>query len=86
MSSFVIRHRQRDLVQQVLAGAGIGTMIQYPVPPHQQPAYAELKVKEGMFPIAERMAVEVLSLPMGPHLADSECESVISAIKHAGAD
>jgi len=46
----------------------IDTMLYYPVPPHLQPAYAELGFGEGAFPITEAIRQEVLSLPMGPHL------------------
>ncbi len=79
---FVIRHAQRDVLQKKLTSAGIGTMIHYPIPPHVQPAYAELNLNEGAFPVAERMAAEVLSLPMGPHLDAPGRLSVISALKN----
>lgn len=80
---FVIRHAQRDAVQNKLTDTGIGTMIHYPIPPHLQPAYAELKLNEGDFPISEQMAKEVLSLPMGPHLDEPGQKCVISSIKSA---
>lgn len=65
---FVVRSKQRDAIQKKLGEAGIGTMIHYPIPPHLQPAYAELNYKQGNFPIAEVIHREVLSLPIGPHL------------------
>ncbi len=77
---FVVRHPQRDLLQKYLGDAGMGTMIHYPLPPHMQPAYANLRFIEGDFAIAEQMAKEVLSLPMGPHLKVSEQSDVISSI------
>jgi dTDP-4-amino-4,6-dideoxygalactose transaminase len=55
-------------------------MIHYPIPPHLQPAYVGLNLKEGDFPVSERMANEVLSLPMGPHLTESECLSVVQKV------
>lgn len=64
---FVIRCKQREAAKQALENVGIDTMIHYPVPPHLQPAYAALGYKEGTFPIAERIAMQVLSLPVGPH-------------------
>jgi dTDP-4-amino-4,6-dideoxygalactose transaminase len=80
---FVVRHGQRDALQNDLNAAGVGTMIHYPIPPHLQPAYADLDGKEGDFPLSERMAQKVLSLPMGPHLAETESSSVISAVRKA---
>ena len=64
----VMRHPQRDALQQRLQQAGIGTMIHYPIPPHLQPAYTELGYGAGAFPISEAIHREVLSLPMGPQL------------------
>lgn len=65
---FVVRHPRRDALQQRLQHVGISTMIHYPIPPHLQPAYAELGFGAGAFPITEVIHQEVLSLPMGPHL------------------
>lgn len=64
---FVIRHPHRDALQAHLAQAGIGTLIHYPIPPHLQQAYRHLGYNLGTFPIAETLAREVLSLPIGPH-------------------
>jgi dTDP-4-amino-4,6-dideoxygalactose transaminase len=65
---FLIRHGQRDALHKALGDAGVGTMIHYPVPPHLQTAYSDLKLNDGDFSLSERMSTEVLSLPMGPHL------------------
>jgi dTDP-4-amino-4,6-dideoxygalactose transaminase len=80
---FVVRHPQRDDLQKGLTEAGVGTMIHYPIPPHMQPAYTDLGWNEGDFPLSERMAKEVLSLPIGLHLTDSACSSVISTVQKA---
>lgn len=77
---FVIRHPDRDAFSQRLLDAGIGTVIHYPIPPHRQPAYADLGYCEGAFPISEAMHREVLSLPMGPSMTDEEVERVIEAV------
>lgn len=69
---FVVRHFERMALQEHLSGAGIGTLIHYPVPPHLQNAYADLGYAAGRFPIAEKMAEEVLSLPIGPHVSDDD--------------
>ncbi len=65
---FVIRSADRPKLQQHLSDAGIGTLIHYPIPPHLQAAFADLGLSAGQLPIAEQLATEVLSLPMGPHL------------------
>jgi dTDP-4-amino-4,6-dideoxygalactose transaminase len=77
---YVVRHPQRDALQQALADAGVGTLIHYPIPPHRQQAYAERGYKQGDFPIAEAMAEEVLSLPIGPHLSFEDQDRVIAAL------
>lgn len=81
---FVIRTAQRDIIQQSLTTAGIGTMIHYPIPPHLQSAYVELNYQNGDFPLTERMAQEVLSLPIGPHLGNLECLRIIKSIQNVG--
>lgn len=78
---FVVRHAQRDALQKALNEAGIGTMIHYPIPPHLQPAYSELGYAMGTFPLAERVANDCLSLPMGPHLDKTGALAVIAALK-----
>ena len=65
---YVIRSKDRDGLQRHLAEAGIGTGVHYPVALHLQKAYLDMGYKEGDFPIAERAAAEVLSLPMYPQL------------------
>jgi dTDP-4-amino-4,6-dideoxygalactose transaminase len=80
---FVIRHPQRDKLQQDLASAGVGTLIHYPVPPHLQEAYADLGYQAGAFPIAESMAKEVLSLPMGPHVSEEQVNYVVDKISQS---
>ncbi|MDX6528234.1 MAG: hypothetical protein QOH41_524 [Blastocatellia bacterium] len=77
---FAVRHAKRDHLQEYLAASGIGTLIHYPVPPHLQGAYAEMDFDGVALPITERLANEVLSLPMGPHLSDDEVTYVISKI------
>ncbi len=77
---FVVRARQRDALQRALADAGIGTVIHYPVPPHLQPAYHELGLGPGSFPITEAVHREVLSLPMWPQMSDAQIDAVCEAI------
>jgi dTDP-4-amino-4,6-dideoxygalactose transaminase len=77
---YVVRSARRDALQAALAERGIGTLIHYPVPPHRQQAYAELGYGSGRFPLTERLADEVLSLPMGPHLPDDHIEYLITSL------
>lgn len=77
---YVVRHPQRDALQQDLQAYGIQTLIHYPIPPHRQQAYADLGWPAGSFPVAESMADNVLSLPMGPHLSAAQQERVIEAV------
>ncbi len=64
---FVIRTARRDALQAHLAAHGIGTGVHYPIPPHLSNAYRGAGWKRGDFPLAEKFADEVLSLPIGPH-------------------
>jgi dTDP-4-amino-4,6-dideoxygalactose transaminase len=77
---FVIRHTARDALQKHLADHGIQTIIHYPIPPHLSDAYASLNLKPSVFPIAEKMAKQVLSLPIGPHTSLTNVETVATAL------
>jgi dTDP-4-amino-4,6-dideoxygalactose transaminase len=77
---FVVRHPERDPLRQHLSSNGVGTLIHYPVPPHLQKAYAEMAFAPGAFPVAERQAREVISIPMGPHLASVEAGHVVEQL------
>jgi dTDP-4-amino-4,6-dideoxygalactose transaminase len=78
---FVIRAAERDNLQRKLNQANIGSLIHYPVPPHKQEAYADAGFRFDAFPLAAILADEVLSLPIGPHLADHQVVDVIAALK-----
>ncbi len=83
---FVVRTTDRDRLRDRLEAAGVQTLIHYPVAPHRSPAFAELGIRAGALPRAERLADEVLSLPMGPHLSAAEVGTVIAAVRAAAAD
>lgn len=72
---FVIRHVDRDCLERHLKLKGIGTVIHYPIPPHRQPAYEEMR--HIALPISEQIHREVLSLPIGPHLLVEQKNKVI---------
>lgn len=82
---FVVRHPHRAQLRDALAERGIATQIHYPIPPHRSEAYADLGVTTGALPIAERLAEEVLSLPIGPHLEDAHVDAVIDAVRTVAA-
>jgi dTDP-4-amino-4,6-dideoxygalactose transaminase len=80
---FVVRHGGRDGLQQTLLEQGVGSLVHYPVPPHRAEAYAKLEYTPGDFPVAERLASEVLSLPIGPHLTGEQVDYVVDVLGKA---
>lgn len=76
---YVVMVDERDQFRKFLDSKGIDTGIHYPVPIPHQPAYGYLKYSRGDFPDAERLADRIVSLPVAPHLTDSEVERVIAA-------
>jgi dTDP-4-amino-4,6-dideoxygalactose transaminase len=73
---YVVRVKNRDRVLQGMAERGIQCGVHYPVPLHRQPAYQGLELGAGAFPVAERCADEILSLPMYPELSPDQIETV----------
>ncbi|HWG41733.1 MAG TPA: DegT/DnrJ/EryC1/StrS family aminotransferase [Gemmataceae bacterium] len=79
---FTVRHERRNELQHYLAGVGITTLIHYPTPPHRSPAYRCGRWR-GIRPVvAERLAEETLSLPLGPHMTANEWTQVCDALHH----
>lgn len=78
---YVIRVPNREGVQKLLAEKGIETLIHYPVPPHLQPAYKDLRYRRGDFPITEAIADTCLSLPIGPHMTEAQVDHVCKALQ-----
>ena len=76
---YVVRHDERDRLQAELADQGITTLIHYPIPPHRQQAYDDLTF--GSLPVAQRMADQVLSLPLGPHMRPEQQQRVIDVLR-----
>jgi dTDP-4-amino-4,6-dideoxygalactose transaminase len=77
---YAIRTPERDRVQSELLAAGVQAGIHYPIPVHLQPAYANLGYRQGDFPVSERAADEVLSLPLYPELTAGAMERVARAV------
>ena len=80
---YVVRLPNRSAVQDALRAKGIATGIHYPLPLHLQPAFASLGYGKGQFPITERYADEILSLPMFPELREDEVERICREVKAA---
>lgn len=74
---YVIRTEDRDGMMAHLKDAGIGTGIHYPIPLHLQRAYQHLGYKKGNFPVTEKIANQIVSLPMFPHLTSEQQQRVI---------
>lgn len=84
-AQYTIEVDDREAVESSLKGAGVPTAVHYPVPLHLQPVYAELARgigwRRGSFPVAERAADRVLSLPMHPYLGPAQLLQVAQAVK-----
>jgi dTDP-4-amino-4,6-dideoxygalactose transaminase len=92
---YVVRSDDRDGLMDHLKKAGIGSGIHYPIPLHLQKAYTALKYRQGDFPVTEKAAAEIVSLPMFPQLTAEQQARVVEEIvsftsqfgrKHAEAD
>ncbi|GKS84968.1 DegT/DnrJ/EryC1/StrS family aminotransferase [Acidovorax sp. SUPP1855] len=79
-AQYTVRVQERDRVQAVLSEAGVPTAIHYPLPLNKQPAVADPDLQ---LPVGDRLAQEVLSLPMGPFLTVSDQDRVVSALTKA---
>ncbi len=77
---FTLRLPQRDAWRDRLSALQIQTGIHYPIPVHLQPAYRELGYGPGDFPVAERLAREVLSVPIFPEMTTAQVETVAEAL------
>jgi dTDP-4-amino-4,6-dideoxygalactose transaminase len=77
---YVVQSKKRDALIAHLKARGIGSMIQYPHTIHLQPAYANLGYREGSLPASERLAREIVSLPLYPELALDSIRQIASAV------
>jgi len=72
---------RRDDLRKFLGERGIGTQIHYPVPIHLQQSAEFLGYRKGDLPVTERLATEVLSIPMYPELTDDQIDRVTTSIR-----
>jgi len=77
---YVIRHKDRDKLQQYLLKNGIQTQVHYPIPVHKQKAYLD-SGGDAQLPVTEKMCGEILSLPIYPSLKNKELEYIANTIK-----
>ena len=80
---YVVQTDGRDQVLAALRAQGIGAALHYPVPIHLQEAYRERGIGPGSFPVTERSAARLLSLPMYPELTDEQVHRVAGAVANA---
>jgi len=78
---YVIRTKYRDKLKEYLECKGIQCGIHYPIPVHLQPPYRKMGFSEGMYPNAERLSKEILSIPIYPSMSKREIEYVITNIE-----
>ncbi|MDH4035448.1 MAG: DegT/DnrJ/EryC1/StrS family aminotransferase, partial [candidate division Zixibacteria bacterium] len=78
---YVIETEQRDQMQKHLSESGVPSLIHYPIPIHMQKAFDYLDCREGDFPITEKMAGEILSLPIYPEMTDEQVTYVADQVK-----
>ena len=76
----VIRCERRDQLQAYLKEHGIGTEVYYPLPLHLQACYADVGYRAGDFPVSERLAGEVLALPVNPEVLPEDIEHICATI------
>ncbi|MEI6370133.1 MAG: DegT/DnrJ/EryC1/StrS family aminotransferase [Nostocales cyanobacterium ELA608] len=77
---YVIRVPQRDRFQQLLQEKGIATIIHYPVPVHLQESYSEFQWQSKFLPVTEKLASEIVSLPLYPELTDEEIDYIVKGV------
>ena len=77
---YVVRVKDRDGLRDRMAAAKIGTAIHYPVPLHLQKAYTRLSYHAGDFPITEKVASKIISLPMYPGLTEEEQKRILDVL------
>lgn len=80
---YTVRVKDRDRVQKAMQELGVQTMVYYPIPLDQQEVHASLGYKPGAFPVSDRAAAEVLSLPIFPELTLEQQQEVVAALKKA---
>ena len=79
-NQFTVRAPKRDELRTFLKEKGVGTEVYYPLPMHLQNCYRDLGHQKGSFPLSERAAEEVMSLPIYPELTEAQQSYVVEMI------
>lgn len=79
-AQYSIRVKNRTELQTKLQNLGIPTAVHYPMPLHVQECFKYLNLKEGDFPISEKVSKEIMSLPMNPYVSDEEIEYIVGSL------
>ena len=82
-AQYTVRVSNREQIQQELKEQSIPTAVHYPIPLHLQECFQYLGGKEGDFPISEKAAIEVMSIPMNPFLTQEEIDYICKGLKSA---
>jgi UDP-2-acetamido-2-deoxy-ribo-hexuluronate aminotransferase len=82
-AQYTVEVDDRDGVETRMKAQGIPTAVHYPVPLHLQPLFAACGLREGAFPVSERAARRVISLPMHPYLGEEDQRRVVGALRAA---
>lgn len=80
--TFIIQTEDRDELREHLARKGVDTKVHYPIPIHFQEAAKGLGYKKGDFPVTEKQAETILSIPIYPELTDEQVEYIIEEIQN----
>lgn len=80
-NQYSIRTPKREAVREALAAAGVGSEVYYPIPLHLQECFADLGYREGALPVSERIAQEIMALPIFPELTDEQIEYAADSIR-----
>jgi dTDP-4-amino-4,6-dideoxygalactose transaminase len=83
---FIVRTKERDALRAHLDAHGISTAVHYPFPIHRTEAYAELRMSDGSLPVAERLAEEILTLPLFPTMSDQDVSRIVDAVRAFASD
>lgn len=81
---YAVRSPERDRIREELTKANIQSGLHYPIPVHLQKAHEDLGHKVGDFPVSEKAAAEVLSLPIFPEMTDEQVKTVADAVNNGG--
>lgn len=83
---FIVRTPDREALREHLDAHGIASAVHYPFPIHRTEAYAELGMSEGSLPVAERLAEEILTLPLFPTMSDRDVSRIVEAVRAFDSD